>query len=203
MEQIRILIVEDEPIIARDIASTLEHIDYAIAGICFTYEEAKDFLENKTADFVLLDINLGQGTEGITLGTYIDENLHLPFLYLTSYSDKDTLNKAKFTFPMAYLLKPFEEKDLLVNIELALFNHSRIHNRIHFNQTRINQKLLSPITDKEYEVLLDIYAGLTNQQLCDKHYISMNTVKTHVKRIFDKFDVKSRTELIVKLRNWH
>jgi DNA-binding CsgD family transcriptional regulator len=104
---------------------------------------------------------------------------------------------------MAYLLKPFEEKDLLVNIELALFNHSRIHNRIWFNQAKINQKLLSGITEKEYEILLDIYVGLTNQQLCDKHFISINTVKTHVKHLFDKFNVKSRTELIVKLRNWN
>lgn len=203
MHQISILIVEDEPIIARDLAISLQNIDYAVAGICYELEEAMAFLQTKSPDFIILDINLGQGEEGIQLGTFIDQKLKLPFIYLSSYSDEATLNKAKFTYPLAFLVKPFDEKELFTSIEIALFNHSKIHNRVHFTRQTLNQSLASPLTEKEFEVLLDLYSGLTNKQLCEKHFISINTVKTHVKRIFGKFDAQSRTDLLVKLRNWN
>lgn len=202
MQQIKMLIIEDEPMIARDLATTLEGMDYAIAEICYTYEEGLTFLKTKQADFVILDINLGKGQEGISLGAFIDQQLKLPFIYLTSYSDKETIAKVKRTYPMAYLLKPFEEKELFTAIEIALSNHSRIYNPVQFDIHSINHKLLSPLTPKEFDILLDVYAGLTNQQLCEKHFISMNTVKTHVKHLFNKFDVSDRTAFIVKLRNW-
>lgn len=196
MSEIRVLIIEDEPLIAEDIASSLNALDYTVAGIAYDSEKALDFLVNRTPDVVILDIQIKGTMDGIDIASIIQEKYKIPFLYLTSYSDMDTLERAKKTLPYGYIIKPFSEKDLLSTLEMALYRFRHEHQDVIPDLSALNMRLPNTVSEREYELLLDIYEGLTNQQIAAKHFISINTVKTHLKNLFVKLDVPNRTSAI-------
>lgn len=118
----RILVVEDEFIIAEDISETLRSLGYEVVGNATNYYEAVKFLDVKTTDAVLVDINLGGKKDGIDVGTAIKETYKLPFIFITSHADKTTVDRAKHLKPNGYLVKPFDKNDLYTSIEIALSN---------------------------------------------------------------------------------
>lgn len=195
MSEIRVLIVEDDPIIAAEIATCLNRLDYTISGKCYTASKAFAELQNNPPDIALLDINLNGKLDGIELAKYIRQNLSIPFIFLTSYADKATLEAIKPTEPEGYIVKPFTEKDILVNLEIALSKHA---NRQSAQQEKpelenLNQYLSSPLTLREYELLLQLLEGKTNRQIAADSFVSINTVKTHLKNLFSKLNVTTRT----------
>ncbi len=116
MSKPTILIVEDEPLIADDIAETLERHGYTVCGIVDEALEALDAINEHCPDLALLDINIEGDQDGIELA----KQLSVPFIFLTSYYDKSTIERAGKTNPSGYLVKPFQENDLIANVELAL-----------------------------------------------------------------------------------
>lgn len=198
-DEIRVLIVEDEPLIAEDIASNLNAVDYTVAGIAYTSEKAMKYLQEEIIDIAILDINIKGDKNGIELARIINKSYKIPFIYLTSYADKGTVNEAKRTMPYGYLLKPFREKDLFSSIELALFRFSKEHKKAMPDRMAINAVVSTGLTEKEYEILVDLCEGLTNKQLSEKHFISIHTVKSHVKKILMKMNVPNRTSVIHKI----
>ncbi|WP_340198771.1 LytR/AlgR family response regulator transcription factor [Ascidiimonas sp. W6] len=122
---IKILIVEDNVIIADDIQYMLEDIGYEIVGNVIDYQQAKQILTVKKVDLVLIDIILASHETGIDLGKYIRQNHNIPFIFVTSNSDRATVENAKLVKPNGYLVKPFEQQDLYTSIEIALssFNY--------------------------------------------------------------------------------
>ncbi|MGB5236042.1 MAG: response regulator [Flavobacteriaceae bacterium] len=123
MEQpIKILIVEDNVIIADDMQSMLEEIGYEIVDNVIVYEQAVEALKTKQVDLVLIDIILASDKTGIDLGKHIRENYNIPFIFVTSNSDRATVENAKTVKPNGYLVKPFEQQDLYTSIEIALSN---------------------------------------------------------------------------------
>lgn len=202
MTALKVLIVEDEPLIARNIAMYLRNHDYEVSGIAHDPEEALYQLNRNPPDFVILDINLEAERDGIQLGEHINRRCFIPFVYLTSYSDKGTLERAKQTNPYGFIVKPFNEKTLYATIEIALANHAANANRHvpELSLERINTGLLAPLTDREFEVLRLLYAGKTNQQIAAGLYIAVNTLKKHINNAYFKLEVTSRTTAIAKLR---
>ena len=199
MSSIKALIIEDEPLIAEDIRDCLSNLDYQPVDVAYSKEQAFRFLEKYDLDIVLLDINLGSKTDGIEIAKVINEKYKIPFIYLTSYSDKATLEMAKITRPWGYLVKPFQEHDLFTSLEIALFNFSSSIKPNNWSIENINKNLISSLTQKEFEILTDLYAGKTNKQLAKDNFVSVNTVKTHLKNIFEKIEVNTRTAAISKL----
>ncbi len=122
MSKVKLLIVEDEVIIANDMKLMLEAVGYDVCGLVRSSEKALVLLADKKPDLILVDINLGKGMEGIELGRAIHEKFQLPFIFCTSYSDSHTVAEAKQVRPNGYLLKPFTKDDLYVAIEIALLN---------------------------------------------------------------------------------
>ena len=123
MEQpIKILIVEDNVIIADDMQSMLEEIGYEIVDNVIVYEQAVEVLKTQQVDLVLIDIILASDKTGIDLGKHIRENYDIPFIFVTSNSDRATVENAKTVKPSGYLVKPFEQQDLYTSIEIALSN---------------------------------------------------------------------------------
>lgn len=200
MANIQVLIVEDEPLIAEDISEYLSNVDYSVLDIAYSKSQALKALERQTPDMILLDINLGGNLDGIEIAHLINQKYQLPFIFLTSYAHKSILDQAKVTRPLGYILKPFTEKDLFSSIEIALYNFSQHAQPHNLNLERINQVLLSPLTEKEFQALQDIYLGLTNKQMADKHFVTVNTIKTHLHNLYDKLSVGSRSEAMAKLR---
>jgi PAS domain S-box-containing protein len=119
----RVLVVEDEGIVARDITNILVRLGYEVAAAVFSGEEAVDAAERARPHLVLMDVVLQGEMDGITAAHHIREALDIPVIYLTAYADHGTLERAKLTQPYGYLLKPFEEVDLRFSIEMALYKH--------------------------------------------------------------------------------
>lgn len=197
---LRILIVEDEPIISDDIEFTLLSQHYDIAGKAYSSAQALDMLMNRYPDLVLLDISIKGDKDGIDIAGIIREKYHIPFIFLTSYSDKVTLDRAKPTLPYGYVVKPFKDRDLLTTIEMGMYRYSTENNTVPIIKAVIEQKNNLQLTKMEYNILILIWEGKSNKGISEGLFISVNTVKTHIKNIFEKFDVRSRNELIVLLR---
>lgn len=196
MSAIRVLIVEDDPIITEDIRDMLTSVNYQVVGNAYDKEEAIDAIEKLKPDLVLLDINLDGNYEGFEIADHINKTRKIPFLYLTSYSGKEIVNKAKETLPMGYIVKPFNEKELFTSIEIALHNFSKFVVPLELNRETINGLIANPLTEREFDVLKGLYDGKNNQQLADDNFVSINTIKTHIKNIYEKLNTHTRLETI-------
>ncbi len=119
----RILVVEDEGIIAQDIKNCLENLGYTVPEVVFTGREAIQKAEELRPDLVLMDIVLKGDIDGIETAMEIRRLYNIPIVYLTAYEDDKTLKRAKLTEPLGYILKPFEERYLRSSIEMALYKH--------------------------------------------------------------------------------
>jgi two-component system response regulator LytT len=124
MSNIKVLIVEDELIIAEDMKAMLSEFQYEVTGIARDIKTAGEKLSADVPDIVLIDIQLRNNDNGIDLGKTIKEKYSLPIVFVTSHSDKTTLDRAKLINPEGYIVKPFEKADLYTSIELAIFNYS-------------------------------------------------------------------------------
>jgi DNA-binding NarL/FixJ family response regulator len=199
-DNIRILIVEDDPLIAAEIADCLDELDYSVSGKAADRAAAIQQLERNPPDAVLLDINLEGGAEGIELADIINRRYRLPIIFLTSYADKGTLDAAKKTEPAGYIVKPFTEKDLLAGLEIALYNFSQKLHRAAppLQLDKLNRALPTALTRREFELLVMLKEGRTNRQMAERLFVSANTVKTHLKNLFLKLDVASRTAAVAR-----
>lgn len=123
LNDINILIVEDERIVALDIKERVRSLGYNVVGMAHTGEQAIKIVEDKHPNLILMDIMLKGSIDGITTTEKIHQNYNIPVIYLTAYSDEVTLNRAKITEPSGYLLKPFEERELHTTIQTAMYNY--------------------------------------------------------------------------------
>lgn len=202
MTGIKVLIVEDEPLIAKNISMYMNNNDYEVAGIAYDADEAFHLLKQQQPDIAILDINLEDDKTGIDIAEHINRNNFIPFIYLTSYSDRETIEKAKETGPAGFIVKPFNENTLYATIEIALANHARQQNRHipELLENKINKHLVTPLTDREFEVLQLMYHGKTNQQIAALLFIAINTLKKHINNAYFKLDVNSRSTALARLR---
>ena len=123
MDRERILIVEDELIIAADIERILKKQDWEVVSISSCAKEALNQIDCLAPGMVLIDIHLNGQNEGIDVGRHLLERDTIPFVYITSLVDKVTLEEAKQTRPMGYIVKPFKPDDIVTTIEIAFSNH--------------------------------------------------------------------------------
>jgi class 3 adenylate cyclase len=119
----RILIAEDEFIIATDIAKILERLSYKVIGTCRNGKEVVDKAVELKPDLILMDVMLEGKTSGIEAAEEIMSSNDIPVIYLTAFADSATLEKAKLTEPFGYILKPFDSRTLHTSIEMALYKH--------------------------------------------------------------------------------
>jgi PAS domain S-box-containing protein len=122
-DKARILIVEDESIIALDIRDRLEGLGYAIADAVSSGAEAVQAAAETRPSVVLMDIRLKGSMDGVQAAEQIRARFDIPVVYLTAYSDETTLQRAKVTEPFGYLLKPFEDRELHIAIAVTLYKH--------------------------------------------------------------------------------
>lgn len=124
MANIKIGVVEDEIIIARSILSIIEELGYSHCGPAISYTEAVEMIGLHQPDLLLLDINLSGKKDGIDVAEWVNEYAQIPFIFLTAFSDAQTIERAKKVKPNAYLVKPFTREELYAAIEIAISNFS-------------------------------------------------------------------------------
>jgi PAS domain S-box-containing protein len=126
MTQVNIVIVEDEPIVAMDIKRCLKQLGYQVAAVAANSEDAVQQIVDKRPDLVLMDIRLKGDIDGIETAWRIRQRFNVPIVYLTAHSDPETLERAKFTEPYGYILKPYEDRDLHTTIEMAIHRFHKV-----------------------------------------------------------------------------
>lgn len=122
MTNTKILVVEDENIVALDIAQSLKTLGYDVVAVVASGEEALEKANELQPDLVLMDIQLRGQLDGIETAAQLSP-LNVPIVYLTAYADPSTLARAKITEPFGYVIKPFENRELHTTIEMALYKH--------------------------------------------------------------------------------
>ncbi len=121
MPKIKILIVEDESIVALDIRSALLKLNYEVTDMVASYEQAIQSVKNTCPDIVLLDINLQNSKDGIAIAKKLQKMNNISVVYLTAFSDDETLQRAVKTDPLGYILKPFTRAELKSSLILAVY----------------------------------------------------------------------------------
>jgi CheY-like chemotaxis protein len=116
----KILLVEDDDVIAKVADWRLKNLGYSVCGRATTGAEAMELVVNAKPDLVLMDINIKGDVDGIETARMIKKGFNIPVVYVTSHSDGPTLERAKETHPDGFIVKPFDDKDLRVAIQLAL-----------------------------------------------------------------------------------
>lgn len=199
----KIIIIEDEAIIAAEIQLILEKLGYQVIGKARNGDKALDLLATAQPDLALLDITIKGTLNGIDLAKIIREKYHYPFVFLTSHSDMDTINQVKETLPYGYVVKPFTESDLRSVIELALFKFSMEDQPTFPSQSQLEHKFSVQFSEREYTLYQQLCEGKTYKEMAAINFISVNTVKFHLKKLFEKLQVNSRhqaTNLILQLK---
>ncbi len=195
----KILIVEDEPIIAADIQDLLVSEGYTVIGIAHRGEDALDMLSTRKPDFAMLDINLAGHLTGIDVAEHIHDHYKIPYLFLTSFDDEKTLSEAQRYAPYGFLVKPFQDRTLLTSIKMAISNFERSQKTNLLNKEQIELKLNGSITEQEFLIITQLQNGKSYKQIATDNFISVNTVKYHVKNIYSKFNLAGRAELASRL----
>ena len=119
----RIMIVEDESLIAEDIRMSLINNGYIVPSVVSMGETAIEKVNSDKPDLILMDIMLAGKMDGIETAGAIRSKFNIPVVYLTAYSDEKILGRAKITEPFGYIIKPFKDRDLYITIEMALYKH--------------------------------------------------------------------------------
>lgn len=134
MKKPEIMIVEDELIVAENLAKNLNKLGYKVTAIIDSGEDAITQAVATHPDMILMDIMLQGDLDGVEAAGEIHSQLHIPVIYMTAYADNKTIDRAKKTEPYGYLVKPFKPQDIQATIEVALHRH-------HVEQVAINQHL--------------------------------------------------------------
>jgi PAS domain S-box-containing protein len=173
MEKTNILVVEDDNIIAFELQSRLEDQGYNVVG---PYAYGEDVIENigsLNVDLILMDINLKGKLDGIETAQIIRNKHKKPVIYLTAYADNKTLERAKITEPFGYIIKPFEERELFTNIEMALYKHkielklNESEQWLHTTLKSIGDGVIATDIDSNIKFMNKVSENLTGWNLTD------------------------------------
>ncbi len=187
-ETIKILVLEDEFIIAQDIVEIISLIGYTTAKIANTYTEAEQITKDWIPDLVLLDINLESEKTGIDFLLKLQKRANINVIFISSIKDEETINQAKLTFPINYLFKPFDEKQLKLTLDLAI-------NAISVKNTSV---YLNKLSHSEIKVVQYISRGHTSKEIAEILFVSEKTIRNHRYNISKKLNLSPEKNSLLK-----
>ncbi len=190
----KILLIEDERIIAEDIRINLEKDRFARVSIAANYRDAKKQFATFVPDLIISDVQLNEVKDGIEIITELLAEKRLPVIYLTAYSDDETIARIESTFPSAYLLKPYNISQLKTSINLAFNNF--VDQTISTTGKNEQNGKLDLLTSREREILSKLAAGKMSKEIALNLKISVHTVEQHKKNIRKKLDLSTLGELV-------
>ncbi len=189
-----ILIIEDEMITATSIAELLQAEDYSIIGIARDAEKAM-LLSSKSAEppsVIICDINIIGTMQGVALAAHLKDLYKCEVIFLTAYSDQKTLQAAFALEPTMYVVKPYNDAQILVALQMAF------HKLYKKEKFKLTSKLL--LTEREKEIAQLVGQGLSSKQISWKLSISVETVKTHRKRMLSKNGINNFPQLVFMMQ---
>ncbi len=154
MDKITILIVEDEFIVAMDLQAHLEALGYSVSGRVNSGEKAIHYVQETGVDLVLMDIMLKGKMDGIEAAAHIRSHFHIPVIYITANTNPHIFEQAKVTEPFGFIVKPFNERELQANIEMALYKH-RMEARLRESEAKYRQ-----VVENAHEIITVVQNGM-------------------------------------------
>ncbi len=179
----KIIIVEDELLIAMDMQVTLEKLGYEVIIDVTSVEQAIESIEEHNPALVLIDINLNRTKDGTHLGQYLLQKDAIPYIYITSYADKVTLDQVIATRPHGYIVKPFKSDDLKATIAVVLNNY--YHKKI--DTIRNNENENDSVPYRIRKVIDYINSNLEKRIGIDELVALTEWQKDHFIRLFSKY----------------
>jgi DNA-binding LytR/AlgR family response regulator len=209
MKQLKIGIIEDDLLIAESISVALKQIGYQPTRAVRNYQNAIQLIEEEKPDLLLIDIMLQGEADGIALAKKINSDYDIPFIFLTANSDAATVNRAKETHPMAYLVKPFTEHDLFSSIEIAFNNYNnRQKDAMPFASSYLKKVIFIKQADLFHKLEIDdiLYLESDNVYLniytaSKKHFIVRNKLDDFVADLSNPDFVKVHRSFAVNLKH--
>lgn len=225
----QILIVEDEWIVSRAVQKTLEAAGYTVTDVVASAKEALQSIERRRPDLVLIDIVLQNGVDGVELARQIRSQIAVPVIYVTAYADTKTLARAAETEPAGYIVKPFQESQLLSAVVMALNRtapperpwgageasavaggaegstgdprqqHFRTVARALADRAGFGGREQMALTSRELEVVRLLLSNGRVVSIAERLSVSPHTVRNHLRSVFRKLGVHSQVELIREL----
>jgi DNA-binding NarL/FixJ family response regulator len=185
-----ILVVEDELITAESISQLLEEEEHIIAGIAKDAATALLICQQASPppSVIVCDINIKGPVKGIVLAQQLKQMYACEIIFLTAYADSNTLQDAFATDPVMYVVKPYTDKQLLVAVQMAFH---RLFNR---QQKQVMGGL--QLTEREKEIAGMVAQGFSSKQICMRLGISIETVKTHRRRMLQKNNISNFPQLV-------
>jgi len=226
MDKTDVMIVEDETVIALELSQTLEMLGYNTAHVAFSGDDAISMVGKRHIDLALVDINLDADIDGIEVGKSFASHA-IPVIYLTAYSDEDTLRKAAVTRPFGYLVKPYDIETLNATIRMALKKSAELkaiqaERSLDDLEIRVDDLTVNlvtrevsrageviELTTREFDLLslLAEHAGeiVTRKQILDKVWYnyrstSSNVVDVYIRYLREKIDQGHAVKLIHTVR---
>ena len=204
----KVVIVEDEVIVATQLRKRLETMGYTVPAIASSGREALRKIAAVGPDVILMDIVLKEKMTGIEVAERIRAQFHIPVIFLTAYGDAETLSQAKQTTPFGYLLKPFDSDTLRANIEIALYRQTQETakrrrsrpQRCTVAEAAMKLGQSKKLTDRELATLELLANGLSIITIATIQRRSTNTVKFHLRNTYRKLNVTGRSDLLRLLR---
>lgn len=182
MEKVKVYIVEDEAITVAVLSTALQDAGYDVCGSSDNAEHALTALGNNEVDIAILDINLTGTKDGVWLAEQINATSKIPFIYLTSFGDKRTIERAVRTRPYGYLLKPFDDNDIFDSINQAMHNYAQ-NNVAEVNSTNtLRDELKEVVNGKDYMFIRDknlfqkVHFKNIQYLQADKNYVDVVTI---------------------------
>lgn len=205
MGDIKLVIVEDEPLIAADLENQLTKLGIQVIGMFESGQEIMDFLKlDDKPDVIIMDIQIYGPIDGIDVANFINSNYHIPVIFLTSNTDSSTFNRAKLSFPPAFLSKPFRINDVMHAIELACENMDQDSDKeVEYLSDRIFIKTADSLVRVLFSQVFYIEAdgAYTRLVTADKEYLLTHTLKKVEDKIIPTNFVKIHRSFIANLNN--
>lgn len=158
MESVRVLIVEDDAIVAADIESSLETMGYQVPDVVRKGDWALTAAREHEPELVLMDVRLAGSMDGVEAGSSIVDELGIPVVYVTAYADEETRARVRRTLPSGYLVKPFSDRDLATAVEVALLRH-QMEQQLKAERSRLTERV------KEQRCLYDVSRTMHDDEL--------------------------------------
>lgn len=194
MEEKRILILEDEIIVALDIKEILENLGYA-CRVFYAFEAALQAIDSFHPHLVICDINIGDGPSGIDFVRQAQNRISgLAVIYLTAFSDRQMVELAGKTHPLNYILKPWNDHQIRVSVEMA-FDYIQLQPE--------QSKILAGLTHAELKILELIAQNKKSKEIADMLFISEKTVKNHRYHISKKLNLSSENNSLLSFALSH